>query len=283
MRAKKSLTSLGGDVGMHRYLRSKLVVVGLVALMSVAVSAFAQSQYSFGYDTCPGEVLVYTGEVSTQVEVPWVELSDHSPKMMYYRTTLTTQAAEDEVISRLEETVVTLPNGERISDQVTYRLLAPDFAYIDTPGGAVTGVDFFPPIPVAAGMSWTITTELAIPYVNAILPVTTTYQLQEIVPIGTDKVAVIRHYTELERGTVDYLQTEMNLDLKAWGKSFWSLGSGDYVGRSVTNQIILELPAEMGGGEMVTTVKRSEVIESGNAVPAPIEDYIMLYLQKQLD
>lgn len=268
---------------MSRYLRCTVVVLGLVVLLATTVSASDRLKYSFGYVTAPGEVLHYTGEISTVVEVPWVEQADEMPKTMYYRSTLTTLAAEDGVLRRLEETVVSLPNGERMSDRVTYRLLASDFAYIDTPGGLLTGVDFFPPIPVAPGMSWTITTELPIPYVNVLLPLATTYYLQEVVPVGQDQVAIIRHYSELERGTVEFLQHEMTLGLEAWGTLFWSVASGDYIGRSAGTKISLELPTTLGGGEMVTTVTRSEVIESGNSLPAPAEEYILLYLEKLLD
>ena len=254
---------------------SCLVVIGSAGIGAVA----KEKQYSFGYITEPGEVLEYVGEVQTRVEVPWNQPNNVGESQLFYRSRLETIAGDDSALIRQEKTTVTLPNGETINDEVTYRLLAADFMYIAEPGSAVSGADFFPPGPVSPGAQWVITADVPVPGLGAVVPVRTEYTLEKVVDLGSDQVAVISHLLEVAGAEIIYLDLPMQLRMSGSGFSFWSLGTGDYVGRYVDSTIVLDLPEAMGEGEMVTTIRRSETISDGNQLPASIEQYLAVCLE----
>lgn len=257
----------------------KVLLLVVLVLLGTAVPAFGAEKYTFGFQTEPGEVLYYAGEVTTDVRVPWHQSEDAGKSTLYYNSSLTTAQSDAVPLTRLEQTEVSLPNGERVRDKVTYRLYAPDFVYVEELKSAVTaGLNFFPPIAVSPGMSWTVTGDLLVPYMNATLPVSTTYSFLDVVSVGSDQVAVIKQEFSQESYEVKYLETPVELSFAGSGFLLWSLESGDYVARFVSSQITMEVPQVLGEGEMVTTVTRSEVIDGGNSLPAPTEAYIDLYL-----
>lgn len=251
----------------------------LVALLSFGVTPTSSAQtFSFGYNTSPGEVLQYTGEVTTTVEVPWHQPDNTGTTKLFYETTLTTHDDQRAGLTRLEDTIVTLFNGEKMRDQVTYHLLAPDFMYIQEEDGMMAGMDFFPPAPIEVGATWTVTGDLPIPTLGAVIPVTTKYVLEEMVSLENDQVAIISQSFAVSGQEVEYMKMPMAMGMSGDGFSLWSMNSGDYVGRYVISTISLALPEALGQGELLTSIERSEIVAGGNRLPSASEEYMAIYL-----